>query len=231
MPTAETKDNADARNIQFELSLAAEWRLYGLNVNIGEPDLTLSVGATKFFVECKRPFREESIRANIRGAKNQMAARLDEARTSFGAVAISVGRIVVPDAHVLVNRSALRSVQRDPELLQRALSQDAGDTTEIAMSRMLRNLGRDVERLMGRIRWSKFDFHERLVGTFFHATTPFALGGGLGGQGRLAVSVITPVGKPGPAFGALRDVTSAAYGKFEVLSDRIVRADKVRNPN
>ena len=55
MPVVETKQNSDARNVQFELALAAEWRLNGLNVSIGEPDLTLSVGATNYIIECKRP--------------------------------------------------------------------------------------------------------------------------------------------------------------------------------
>jgi hypothetical protein len=209
MPLAETKDNADARNIQFELTLAAEWRLYGLNVSIGEPDLTLSAGATNFIIECKRPYREESIRANIRGAKHQLATRLDMAESFFGAVAISVSRILVPGTHTLMNRSALPSVKRNPLLLQRALSQEAGEDPRVVLPIWTRGLGRDIQRLMDRNRWSRFDFHDRLVGMFFHAAPPFVLGGG---RGRLAVSVIAPVGRPGPGFTYLHDVTEAAYG-------------------
>jgi len=54
MPVAETKQNSDARNMQFELALAAEWRLNGLNVSIGEPDLTLSVGATNYLIRVQK---------------------------------------------------------------------------------------------------------------------------------------------------------------------------------
>ena len=42
MPVAETKQNSDARNMQFELALAAEWRLNGLNVSIGEQTPSIS---------------------------------------------------------------------------------------------------------------------------------------------------------------------------------------------
>src|SRR5579863_509690 len=186
MAMAETKQNSDARNMQFELALAAEWRLNGLNVNIGEPDLTLSVGSTKYIIECKRPFREESVRANIRGAKNQLAARLDSAENYFGAVAISVSRIVVPPAHAFMKRSALPSVRRDPILLQAALLQEARDDRNTLMRKWYNTLGREIQAVMARTRFQKFDFHERLVGMFFHAAPPFILDG----QGRLALSVI-----------------------------------------
>jgi len=42
MPVAETKQNSDARNMQFELALAAEWRLNGLNVSMGEQTPSIS---------------------------------------------------------------------------------------------------------------------------------------------------------------------------------------------
>jgi hypothetical protein len=72
----ETNENSDARNVQFELSLAAEWRLNGLSVDIGEPDFTLHLGTTNFLIECKRPSSEGSVRRNIRQAKNQLERTL-----------------------------------------------------------------------------------------------------------------------------------------------------------
>jgi hypothetical protein len=55
-PAEETNKNSDGRNTMFELSLAAEWRRAGLKIEIGEPDIKLTVGSQIFLVECKRPF-------------------------------------------------------------------------------------------------------------------------------------------------------------------------------
>ncbi len=210
MPVVETKQNSDARNMQFELALAAEWRLNGLNVSIGEPDFTLSVGATNYIIECKRPFREESVRANIRAAKNQLSTRLDSNENLFGAVAISVSRIVAPATHTFIKRSALPSVQRDPVLLQTALLQEARDDSTPLIRRFYKALSRDIQAVMASTRCLKFDFHERVVGMFFHAAPSFILEGG---PGRFALSVLTNVGRPGPAYMYLQDSTNTAYNR------------------
>ena len=174
-------------------------------------------------LECKRPFREESVRANIRDAKNQLATRLDSAENCFGAVAISVSRIVVPPTHAFMKRSALPSVQRDPVLLQTALLQEAGDGLNTLTWKWTKTLNRDVQAVMTRTRFRRFDFHERLVGMFFHAAPPFILEG----QGRLAVSVIAPVGKPGPAFIYLQDSTNTAYNRGWPSTTQPVKGAKV----
>lgn len=208
-PVDERPESADARNIQFELSLAAEWRLNGLSVTIGEPDFILSAGATDFIVECKRPYSEGSIRSNIRSAKRQLSAQLDNSENAFGAIAISVGRILVPPGRSFFPTSWLPSVQRDPERHLRALLAEQRQTPEALMLAWQKGLGDDMDALAKRVRWTNFDFHERVVAVFFHAAPPFMNSRGMG---RMALLSIGSVGVPGPAFTYLDSTTLAAYG-------------------
>jgi hypothetical protein len=90
----ETTNSNTGRNTAFELALAAEWRLRGAEVEIGEPDITLHIGEISFVVECKRPLRVESVRTNLRAARDQLASVLDQTTTArVGMIAISVSRI------------------------------------------------------------------------------------------------------------------------------------------
>jgi hypothetical protein len=99
---------------------------------------------------------------------------------------------------------------RDPVLLQTALLQEAGEDDLDAVTRKWHKaLGRDVQALMTRTRCHKFDFRKRLVGMFFHAAPAF----NFEGHGRLALSVLTPIGKPGPAYMYVQDSTNAAYNR------------------
>jgi hypothetical protein len=56
-PLAEQPKNSEARNTMFELSLAAGWKNKGLDVELGEPDIRVTVQSRAFRVECKRPFK------------------------------------------------------------------------------------------------------------------------------------------------------------------------------
>ena len=89
----------DARNIWFELALAAEWRLRGSRVELGEPDLQLIHNHTKFLIACKRPVRDHAIQANIRGAISQLDKELQSATGHiFGVIAISLTRVFTEGA-------------------------------------------------------------------------------------------------------------------------------------
>jgi len=213
-PVDERAENSDARNLQFELSLAAEWRLNGLNVRIGEPDFTLLAGSSEFIIECKRPFSEGSIRSNIRNAKGQLAVHLDKYKSAFGAIAISVSRIVVPPTHALISSSLLPSVQRDPQRYIRAAlaeSKESGQSSEMIMLKWSRGVYKEMDAMAKRTRWRNFDFHERVVGIFFHAAPYFSHWKGL--SGRLAHSMIASIGDPGPAFTYLESATGRAYNQ------------------
>jgi hypothetical protein len=214
LPVDEGTENADARNIQFELSLAAEWRLSGLDVRIGEPDLTLLAGTTEFIIECKRPMSEGSIRSNIRNAKNQLATQLDKSERTFGVIAISVLRIVVPPTHCLMRASDLPSVQNDPERHLQVLLEEArrerGRSYDLVVTDWAKGVRGEMSALAKRTRFLNFDFHERVVGMYFYAAPPFELSGH---SGRIAISMISPVGNAGPAFTYLKSVTDAAYNQ------------------
>jgi len=93
-PADETAKNSDGRNIMFELALAADLRLQGADVSIGDPDIRLTISGQRFLVECKRPFREESIRANVRGAAAQLETHLKADPDAAGIIAISVSRVL-----------------------------------------------------------------------------------------------------------------------------------------
>src|SRR5256884_3775177 len=62
-PADETPKNSDGRNTMFELAFAAQLRLRGAEVSVGEPDIAVTLSGRRFLIECKRPFREDSVRA------------------------------------------------------------------------------------------------------------------------------------------------------------------------
>jgi hypothetical protein len=157
--------------------------------------------------------RFSSVRPKARPTKRQLATHLDESKASFGAIAVSVGRILVPATHALMNESLLPSVQRDPQRYLRAILTErryVGQPAEVVMMDLSMNLGKQVAALMERIRYRNFYFHERVVAMFLHAAPPFVHSGHIG---RLAISMIVPVGIPGPAFTYLRDATDATYNR------------------
>jgi hypothetical protein len=78
----------------FELALAADLKLRGVDVELGEPDLIINFPKGQYVVECKRPFRETSVRANVKEAESQLRANLRPGQ--HGVIAISLSRIINP---------------------------------------------------------------------------------------------------------------------------------------
>lgn len=96
-PIHEKQKNRDGRNIWFELTLAAEWRLRGASVSVDEPDLRLMRDDITFLVACKRPANEQRIDENIRDAINQLQRNLDKTPLrAFGVAAISLSCVFNP---------------------------------------------------------------------------------------------------------------------------------------
>lgn len=95
----ESVKNSSARNTMFELSLAAGLRLRGVDVEIGEPDVVINLPKGQYLVECKRPFRESSVGANVKGAERQLRADLKSEQ--HGVIAVSLSRIVNPGSTML----------------------------------------------------------------------------------------------------------------------------------
>jgi len=96
-PLDENQKNSDGRNVWFELALAADWKLRGATVHLGEPDLQLFRDNKKFLMACKRPASEHSVRSNIRGAISQLNDNLRLAQEDeSGVIAISLTRVLNP---------------------------------------------------------------------------------------------------------------------------------------
>ena len=146
----EDSSNTVGRNTQFELALAAEWRLRGLQVDIGEPDCTLNLEGATFFMECKRPFREHSIRANVRGAGSQLRNKLDGNLRAAGIIAISVSRILNPGTRIFWTPTEEES-------------HHLGDRAESMMH--------ENEQC-----WRRAKLHDRIVAVLFHTSTPGIVG-------------------------------------------------------
>lgn len=169
----------------FELALAAQLRLNGAEVTIGEPDITITLSGKPFIVECKRPFRVESIRSNVRDAADQLYYHLEGNSEAGGIVAVSATRLLNPGGKVFVARK-----ESDKKLL--------GDRLQQVM--------REAEP-----GWVKHEFHPRVCGILFHVRTP----GVVEDQDLLIMAsyvIASPVGRE-YRFDLLKPVLPAWLGK------------------
>jgi hypothetical protein len=96
----ESPQNSDPRNTMFELALAAGLKLRGIDVELGEPtDLIINFPSGQYILEGKRPFRESSVRANVKDAAHQLRTNLRP--DQHGVIAISLSRIINPGTKLL----------------------------------------------------------------------------------------------------------------------------------
>jgi hypothetical protein len=130
----------------FELALAAQLRLGGAEVSVGEPDIAVRLSGRRFLIECKRPFRKDSLRANVRGAAEQLGGHLEADSEAAGIVAISVTRILNPGTKLFVAPSE-------------AAKDSLGDP--------IRQLMKETEES-----WEKYGLHARIATVLFHVSTP-----------------------------------------------------------
>ncbi len=103
LPADEDAQSNEARNTMFELNLAARLHRAGLTVKIGgDADLDFTCGGVRWFGECKRPYRVETIEANLAKACYQLGQRLSSSRLAArGLLAISVSRPLAAKAPFL----------------------------------------------------------------------------------------------------------------------------------
>jgi len=77
LPMAEDKNSNQARNMMFELSLAAKLWSVGLPTHLGEhPDLWVEIGKRKLLIECKRPSDRRTVKDQIGPARKQLIRQL-----------------------------------------------------------------------------------------------------------------------------------------------------------
>jgi hypothetical protein len=94
LPSAETHNTNQARNIQFELSLGALLSRTGILVEFAEPDLRCRVADLSFFVACKRIWSPGRLNERIAGAIRQLQRELKPHPDGGGIIAISLSRVL-----------------------------------------------------------------------------------------------------------------------------------------
>jgi hypothetical protein len=155
-PLSEQPNNSTARNAMFELSLAADWKNGGARVELGEPDILLYLAQTRFHVECKRPFYDHSVRANIMDAASQLRKELEKpgSENDYGIVAISLSRIFTKG-----------------ELVCFAPAGEGKRIIRDALEEMLNESGKAWG--LGQFR----ELYDRIVAVVFHLASPWDING------------------------------------------------------
>ena len=122
LPTDESANTNEGRNVLFELTMASKlWRA-GLEPELGEPDIRCWVDGRAVYVECKRPFSRRGARQAYTDATGQLAAALRDAPVGArGIVALSITRFVNPGDRVFVHeREATGKAQLSAEMIRAA---------------------------------------------------------------------------------------------------------------
>jgi hypothetical protein len=155
-PFDEQPRNSEARNTMFELSLAADWKNAGSEVEVGEPDIRLRAPAALFQTECKRPFSENSVRKNIKDAASQLEKELNKPghENDYGIVAISLSRVFTKG-----NLGCFAPAGMGKQLIGEALAETLDEHTQQWGLKRFREM------------------HARIVAVMFHLAAPWDIGG------------------------------------------------------
>ncbi len=186
-PADETVRNNVGRNTIFELALASEWRTAGVKVQIGNPDLRLTLGAQEFLVECKRPFDWTGVVRCLKNAKRQLSksGTRAEAGAPKGVVAISLTKIVARGERIFWADSMA----------------DKAKLGEIIQEELAAN----------RWRWAKeVHFDNSVAGVLFHLSMPADVGKG-DHFGLLKFSNIYPATSDEAALAVLNQAMEPRY--------------------
>lgn len=108
LPRDENPASNQARNIQFEITLAALLQRAGYAPHIGEhPDLLVTVDDTDYAIECKRMFSAAKVGTRISEAGKQLHRDKHQVRAGTrGIVAISVARFLSGNNEIFPARDA-----------------------------------------------------------------------------------------------------------------------------
>lgn len=155
-PLDEQPKNSDARNTMFELSLAADWKNAGSEVEVGEPDIKFRTPGALFHTECKRPFSENSVRKNIEEAASQLGKELNKSgnELDYGIVAVSLSRVFTKG-----NLGCYAPAGMGREIIGEALADMLDENTRSWGLRRFREM------------------HPRIVAVMFHLAAPWDIGG------------------------------------------------------
>lgn len=90
LPSDENQSSNQARNIQFELYLAALLSRSGVSVSFGEPDLHCEIGNLTCFVACKRILSTSKLNKRINEATEQLGRAVAPLPEAGGVIAVSL---------------------------------------------------------------------------------------------------------------------------------------------
>lgn len=155
-PFDEQPKNSEARNTMFELSLAADWRNAGSEVEVGEPDIKLHAPTALFQTECKRPFSDNSVRTNIEDAASQLGKELNKPgnENDYGILAISLSRVFTKG-----NLGCYAPAGMGKRVIGEALAETLDENTQQWGLKRFREM------------------HPRIVAVMFHLAAPWDIGG------------------------------------------------------
>jgi hypothetical protein len=155
-PFDEQPKNSEARNTMFELSLAADWKNAGSEVEVGEPDIKLHAPAALFQTECKRPFSENSVRTNLEDAASQLGKELNKPgnESDYGILAISLSRVFTKG-----NLGCYAPAAIGKRVIGEALAETLDENTQQWGLKRFREM------------------HPRIVAVMFHLAAPWDIGG------------------------------------------------------
>lgn len=91
--TEEVPEVTEGRNLFVELDLAARLLSKGVTVT-GWDDVKFTFEKIRYVVECKRPFRDKGVVANVEGAWNQIERHASEDPYCRGLIALAVDKIL-----------------------------------------------------------------------------------------------------------------------------------------
>jgi hypothetical protein len=122
LPIVEDKNSNQARNMMFELSLAAKLWHVGLPPHLGEhPDLWVEIGNKKLLIECKRPFDRRTVKDQIGVARKQLIRQLArEPPGTRAVIALSLSKVINRGNDVLTySTEAMGRLRLEYELSKR----------------------------------------------------------------------------------------------------------------
>jgi len=97
LPSDENANSNAARNILFELNIAARLKHAAIEPQLGEhPDVRCEIAGKTLLIECKRPFTENQLRENIEHAANQLLTDLTSVPDAVGIIAVSLSKALNP---------------------------------------------------------------------------------------------------------------------------------------
>lgn len=98
-----------ARNIAFELHIAARYSKAGYEIDLSdEADIIVKDHRYELFIECKRPLTDHNIHSNVKDGLNQLKKRYCSSKSSKiirGLIALSISRVINPDMYLLPSNS------------------------------------------------------------------------------------------------------------------------------